>query len=330
IGSGESGKSTVLKQIKLIHKISLTAQEIKDITRSLRKNALECIAILVTQATTFGYSLDADDIKPHASLIQALDLEDLDSDEVDHKLVDAALALWKHDSIQQAYARRSEYWILEATDFYLDNLHRFAEDDYEPTEEDIVMARVMTVGILQTDIPIAPLNVTLVDVGGQRNERRKWIHIFDNVSGIIFLSNLAGYNSVLFEDPTENRMKECLTLFKQTVNNPSFAKTPFYLIFNKKDLFETKLRKDPITVCECFSDYEGPSDDVKPVLEFMDKRFREQITSGDPNRLKVFHIAARFKRDVKTTWEELIADMKMRNRAEINGALKALGREPMP
>ncbi|KAI9222697.1 guanine nucleotide-binding protein alpha-8 subunit [Blastocladiella britannica] len=328
LGSGESGKSTVLKQIKLINKIQMTAQEIQDIAKSLRKNGLECIIILVNQAATFGYPLDGEDIKSAASQIGALDLEDFE-DEVEHALVDATVALWKHDSIQKTIARRSEFWILEAVDYYMENFPRFAEDDFEPSEEDCIMARTMTVGILQTEVPVPPLQVTLVDVGGQRNERRKWVHMFDNVSGILFLSNLAGYNSVLFEDPTENRMKECLTLFQQTVNNPMFAKTPFYLIFNKKDLFESKIRKDPITVCPCFVDYSGTSEDVTPVLKFIEDKFRSVITSGDPNRLMVFNIAARFKRDVKHTWEDIIASMKTRNRTEINGALKALGKEQM-
>jgi hypothetical protein len=50
----------------------------------------------------------------------------------------------------------------------------------------------MTTGIIQTDIPAPPLQFNVVDVGGQRNERRKWIHCFDNISGIVYVVNLAG------------------------------------------------------------------------------------------------------------------------------------------
>jgi hypothetical protein len=48
----------------------------------------------------------------------------------------------------------------------------------------------------------------VVDVGGQRSERKKWIHCFDDVKAIVFVVSLAGYNQVLFEDEEMNRMHE--------------------------------------------------------------------------------------------------------------------------
>ena len=41
----------------------------------------------------------------------------------------------------------------------------------------------------------------ICDVGGQRSERRKWIHCFENVTGCIFLVGISGYDEVLEEDP---------------------------------------------------------------------------------------------------------------------------------
>ena len=45
----------------------------------------------------------------------------------------------------------------------------------------------------------------MVDVGGQRTEQRKWIHCFDNVQGILFVADLAGYKQNDDEEP-ENRV----------------------------------------------------------------------------------------------------------------------------
>lgn len=52
----------------------------------------------------------------------------------------------------------------------------------------------------------------MVDVGGQRSERRKWIHCFENVTSIIFLVALSEYDQILFE--SENEVTRSL-LFKQ-------------------------------------------------------------------------------------------------------------------
>lgn len=43
----------------------------------------------------------------------------------------------------------------------------------------------------------------MVDVGGQRSERRKWIHCFENVTSIIFLIALNEYDQVLYENANE-------------------------------------------------------------------------------------------------------------------------------
>jgi hypothetical protein len=86
----------------------------------------------------------------------------------------------------------------------------------------MIMTRVRTTGIVITEVKEAPYTYQVVDVGGQRSERRKWIHCFDDVRAIIFLEGLAGYNQVLFEDNTVNRMQESLNLFAEgTVPPPS-------------------------------------------------------------------------------------------------------------
>lgn len=43
----------------------------------------------------------------------------------------------------------------------------------------------------------------MVDVGGQRSERRKWIHCFENVTSIMFLVALSEYDQVLVESANE-------------------------------------------------------------------------------------------------------------------------------
>lgn len=60
---------------------------------------------------------------------------------------------------------------------------------------------------------------SMFDVGGQRDERRKWIQCFNDVTAIIFVTACSSYNMVLREDPTQNRLRESLDLFKSIWNN---------------------------------------------------------------------------------------------------------------
>jgi len=56
---------------------------------------------------------------------------------------------------------------------------------------------------------------SMVDVGGQRSERRKWIHCFDNVTAVLYCASLSCYDLVLREDNTQNRMAEAILLFDE-------------------------------------------------------------------------------------------------------------------
>jgi hypothetical protein len=87
----------------------------------------------------------------------------------------------------------------------------------------------------------------MFDVGGQRNERRKWIHCFDNVTAVIFVTAISEFDQVLYEDENTNRMDEALILFDQICNHPSFKKTSMILFLNKRDLMEEKLKKKDMT-----------------------------------------------------------------------------------
>ena len=111
----------------------------------------------------------------------------------------------------------------------------------------------------------------LVDVGGQRSERKKWIHCFEDVTAILFCAALSAYDLVLAEDDqmvgyalhyvklscllSKNRMAESLWLFESICNNRWFQHTDIILFLNKKDLFKEKIKTSPLTIC--FPEYKG-------------------------------------------------------------------------
>ncbi len=89
---------------------------------------------------------------------------------------------------------------LDSFPSYFDEIRRMSTRGYIPTDQDILRSRVKTSGITEISFFINPLTYKFFDVGGQRSERRKWIHCFDNLHAVIFLVALSEYDQVLRED----------------------------------------------------------------------------------------------------------------------------------
>jgi guanine nucleotide-binding protein G(i) subunit alpha len=138
---------------------------------------------------------------------------------------------------------------------YFDSIGRIAQPDYLPNDQDVLRSRVKTTGITETTFIIGDLTYRMFDVGGQRSERKKWIHCFENVTTILFLVAISEYDQLLFEDETVNRMQEALTLFDSICNSRWFVKTSIILFLNKIDRFKEKLPVSPMK--NYFPDYEG-------------------------------------------------------------------------
>jgi guanine nucleotide-binding protein G(i) subunit alpha len=102
---------------------------------------------------------------------------------------------------------------------FFDEVQRITKPDFVPNEHDVLRARTKTTGIAETRFNMGNLSIHLFDVGGQRSERKKWIHCFEAVTSIIFCVALSEYDQVLLEESGQNRMAESLVLFESVVNS---------------------------------------------------------------------------------------------------------------
>ena len=131
------------------------------------------------------------------------------------------------------------------------------QEDYVASQQDMLLARVRTSGIVTEKYVIDQKNFEMYDVGGQRNERKKWIHCFDDVTAVIFVAAISEYDQVLFEDATANRMTEAVELFEEICNNQYFTSSSMILFLNKRDLFEEKIQTVDIASMPQFADFPG-------------------------------------------------------------------------
>ncbi|KAF4520533.1 hypothetical protein B566_EDAN008732 [Ephemera danica] len=146
---------------------------------------------------------------------------------------------------------------------FLDQVHIIKQPNYTPSEQDILRCRVLTSGIFETRFQVDKVNFHMFDVGGQRDERRKWIQCFNDVTAIIFVTACSSYNMVLREDPTQNRLRESLDLFKSIWNNRWLRTISVILFLNKQDLLAEKIKAGKSRLQDYFQEfvrYQTPMD----------------------------------------------------------------------
>ncbi|XP_033626148.1 guanine nucleotide-binding protein G(o) subunit alpha-like [Asterias rubens] len=264
LGAGESGKSTIVKQMKIIHEEGFSDEDAKVFRPVVFSNTLQSMVSIVRAMEkleiSYGDPAREDDCKMVLDIVSKM----LDSEPYSSPLLGALKRLWVDHGIKECFNRSREYQLNDSAKYFLDSLDRIGSDDYLPNEQDILRTRVKTTGIVETHFTFKNLHFRLFDVGGQRSERKKWIHCFEDVTAIIFCVALSGYDQRLLEDDTTNRMHESLKLFDSICNNKWFTDTSIILFLNKKDLFEDKIEKSPLSIC--FPEYTGENEYLAAVM----------------------------------------------------------------
>ena len=124
----------------------------------------------------------------------------LEGDVLPSDIADAVRGLWQDPGVREAVSRSREFQLNDSAVYYFNMIDRMAAPDYMPTDQDILRSRVKTTGITETTFKVGELTYKLFDVGGQRSERKKWIHCFENVTALVFLVSLSEYDQMLYED----------------------------------------------------------------------------------------------------------------------------------
>jgi len=251
LGAGESGKSTIAKQMKILHLDGFNKDECESYKSIIAANTVGSMRVLVKAAADMGYNIAQENREAAARVC-------------DDKLFTGTLtptygrdikALWEDEAIRSTFARSASFQLNDSAGYYFDHIDRLVQVDYVPTPQDVLRSRTKTTGIIETEFDVQGSHFRMVDVGGQRSERKKWMYCFQDVTAVIFCVAMSEYDLNLYEDDRTNRMHESLKLFKEIANTKWFMNTSMILFLNKKDLFQEKIKKIDLTIA--FSDYTG-------------------------------------------------------------------------
>jgi len=246
LGAGESGKSTFLKQMRIIHNVNYDVTSQLEFRKIIYQNIIKGMKVLVDAQKKLNIPLSNRDNEMLGDQLLLFDNTASLNNTTFPQFKSMLHQLWSDKGIQRAFDRRNEYQLTDSVQYFLDSLERVASSEYVPTLQDILYARKTTKGVIECRIDITGVPFLFVDVGGQRTQRQKWFQCFESVTSILFMASTSEYDQVLLEDRKTNRVQESRNIFDTIINNRIFERISVILFLNKIDLLEQKVHHSDI------------------------------------------------------------------------------------
>ncbi|XP_022903440.1 guanine nucleotide-binding protein G(f) subunit alpha [Onthophagus taurus] len=249
LGTGESGKTTIIKQMKILHINGFSEDEKKEKIPDIWQNIHESIYSIVNNLIRIEPPLEikSEDVKKSEEFI--LNIGPNTPETFTDEYCDHVKKLWLNETIQAAYSRSNEYQLIDSAKHFLDKLDTIRKKDYIPDIQDILYCRKETVSITHIDFTMqvprqwggGQANFSMFDVGGQRGHRRKWISVFEGIRAILFLIASSDFDQTLREDENKNRLEEAFTTFEQIYWSRYVCDAGIIVFFNKQDILKKKI-----------------------------------------------------------------------------------------
>lgn len=201
VGAGSSGKTAIRKQLQVLYGEGFPTAMRKQIASVIVSNVIEGMKDILNALPMLHIELP-NDLALAAHAVQALDTTPrfLGPD-----LVVALRALISSPEVQSAVLQRAKFqledcWLTFSQELVMGSNAQWGTESWIPNTEEVVAARVKTSGIIEQKLRIQNVPFHIYDVGGQRAERRKWIHSFESVTSVLFVAAISEYDQVLYED----------------------------------------------------------------------------------------------------------------------------------
>ncbi|KAJ3507338.1 hypothetical protein NLJ89_g6356 [Agrocybe chaxingu] len=193
-----------------------------------------------------------------------------------HACSEDIIQLWSDPTVKKLL-KAQRLRLEDMAGFFLDSIERVTALRYIPTDDDILKARLKTLGVSEHRFDLKAAGNMLshdwrvYDVGGARSLRAAWAPYFDDLDAIIFLAPISGFDEVLLEDRTVNKLEDSILLWKHVVSNPLLKDTQIVLFLNKIDLFKAKL--ETIRFADYVVSYGQRPNEYEPASNYLRKKF---------------------------------------------------------
>lgn len=193
--------------------------------------------------------------------------------------------LWEDPIICEMLNRR-KFRIEDSPGFFLNDWDRIANRSYVPTDEDVVRARLRTLGVQEYRItfdhgPAVGQEWWLYDVGGARSSRAAWYPYFEDVSAIIFLAPISCFDEKLAENRKVNRLEDSYLLWRSVCSCKLLSRAQLILFLNKCDLLQAKLSRGT-RIRDHVPSYSDRKNDMSTATRYFQQHFKEILKQCSP------------------------------------------------
>ncbi|KAJ3985773.1 guanine nucleotide binding protein, alpha subunit [Lentinula detonsa] len=232
--------------------------------------------------------------------------EDMQNRRIINACADDIVTLWRNPDVQEKL-RQEEIYLKDQPGFFLEDVERITKEDYLPTPDDVLRARVSTIGPEEHRIPMESSlengngkDWIVYDVGGDRSQRAAWAQFFDTVTVIIFLAPVSAFNQALAEDETVNRLADSMKLWRMICTNKLLASVDLILLLNKIDILDTQL-KAGVQFSKYVTSYRDKPNETEAVSKYLLDMFTALHKQHSPSKKRKMHPHLTCAIDTKAT-----------------------------
>jgi guanine nucleotide-binding protein G(i) subunit alpha len=296
LGTGDAGKSTFLKQIRLLYR-PYSVDERKAFKFHLHEYLMQSVQALIKKARELSQLVNPLSNADFETIVK------YPSVEIVPFVAKSILKLWFEGHLQDIYESHADSLHLNRSciDYFMPSkLLEVCSSSYVCSDDDILHIRRRTNQVVEEKVMINNTPFVFYDVGGQRTQRKKWLHLFNEVTAVIYVASLSDYDKKLEEDGTANSLIESVTVFEEIMANQKyFAKSSIILILNKFDLFREKVEKNGFRLDssqKLFQDYHSStvtgSDAVQSAKAYITSKFSNVFPKNRASALYVHQSCA--------------------------------------
>uniref|UniRef100_A0A0N5C6R6 G-protein alpha subunit n=1 Tax=Strongyloides papillosus TaxID=174720 RepID=A0A0N5C6R6_STREA len=272
LGAPESGKTTLMEQIRLLYKQDFKDTEFLHRKAFIYNNILDSMRQILSYMKKKNFCLENKDNETKADFVMD-GFENLYGP-FNEKESDAIKSLWNDKNLQEVYKRRAQFNLNDSAGYFFEELDRINQQNFVPVPEDLIRAYVPTLGVDNLIFTVKNRSYQIIEYGGTKLDVKLLEDLYDGINCVFFVVAISEYDQFLPNDEENSKLQNSLKILDKCCNYCRDLNVPLYVFLNETDVFIEKLDVSPLSVY--FDDYAGLSS--KDALLFMHELIEERCS----------------------------------------------------